>query len=115
MNITKRFQTGSVLLTLLVNILPKNEIPVVPPGIFATTVQSKETTCPTAQRTVSGVLCKCSAQYNVAVNVPPYVNVSTMRSLENMCLTYANGPQKKQKLKTINESDMLLFVSTATS
>lgn len=56
------------------------------------------TTCPTAHNTVKGVLCKCNAQYRVAIKVLPYVTVKNSLSRENMCFRYEIGPQKKQKL-----------------
>lgn len=78
-------QTGKVWLTDFEKIFVKNDNPVVPPGILAITVHNNEIICPTANRTVNGVLCKCNAQYNVAKSVPPYVNVKKIRSLENIC------------------------------
>lgn len=48
--------TGSVLLTELLNICPKNFIPLIPPGIEDRIMQSRHIICRTANRTVSAVL-----------------------------------------------------------
>lgn len=92
--------------TDLENIFEKKEIPVVPPGTLAITVQRSEIICPMAHSTVSGVLCKCKAQYSVAISVPPYVVVSRSLSLENICFKYANGPHKNKKLKEVIYKDL---------
>lgn len=88
-----------MLPTVLVNILPKNEAPDAPPGMFDIVDHSKVIICSTANNTVSGVLWRCKAKYKVAVKVVIYDIDIRILSLENKCFMYASGPQKKEKLQ----------------
>jgi len=57
--------TGNVLDdedTELLNICPKNLIPVAPPGTVPIIINSKAIICATANSTVSAVLCASNAQ-----------------------------------------------------
>lgn len=78
--------------------LPKNRIPEEPPGIEPIIIQSKATTCMTAHTMVQGVLCKCSAQYNVAISVSMYKEVVRALSLLNIDFRWFHGPYRKLKL-----------------
>lgn len=74
------------------NMLPKNLIPEEPPGIEPIIIQRRATTCMTAHTMVHGVLCKCNAQYSVAISVNPYSEVVRALSLLNIDLRWFQGP-----------------------
>lgn len=93
---------GSVLETDDLNMLPKNLIPEDPPGMDPIIIHMRAMTCATAQTMVSGVLCKCSAQYNVARSVDPYRVVDRALSLEKSDFKCAHGPHRKLKLNIKN-------------
>lgn len=80
--------------------LPKNLIPEEPPGIDPINIHNNATTCNTANMMVSNVLCRCSAQYSVPINVDPYNAVGSARSFVNNDFTCAQGPYRKLKLNT---------------
>lgn len=94
------------------NMLPKNLAPEAPPGIDPIIIQSNARSWPTAQITVNGVLWRCRAQYNVAINVEPYRQVVNAFSFENRDLMWDHGPQRKLKLynKVISSSNVIIKV-----
>lgn len=89
---------GNVFDTEDLNMLPKNRMPDDPPGMDPIIIHRSATTCKTAHTIVHGVLCKCSAQYNVAMSVSMYKEVVSARSLLNMDFKWFHGPYRKLKL-----------------
>lgn len=60
---------GRVFDTLDLNMLPNHLAPVDPPGIEPIIIQNSAITWRTAVTIVHGVLCRCNAQYSVAISV----------------------------------------------